>query len=46
MLAVEHRLYPLALKLVASGRAKIVGGRVVIDGERAEPDAALLSPSD
>ena len=46
VLAVEHRLYPLALKLVASGRAKVVGERVVIDGERLAPDAALLSPPD
>src|SRR6185503_5141291 len=29
VLTVEHRLYPLALKLVASGRARAVGERVV-----------------
>jgi phosphoribosylglycinamide formyltransferase 1 len=33
VLAVEHRLYPAALALVASGRAKVVGERVVIDGK-------------
>ena len=35
VLTVEHRIYPLALKLVASGRAKVVGNGVVIDGEEA-----------
>ena len=46
VLTVEHRLYPLALKLVAGGRAKVVDNGVVIDGEKLAPDAALLSPSD
>ncbi len=46
VLKVEHRIYPLALKLVAGGRAKVVSGRVVIDGEKTAPDAALLSPPD
>jgi phosphoribosylglycinamide formyltransferase-1 len=32
VLAVEHRIYPLALKLVAQGRVRIVGGRCLIDG--------------
>lgn len=45
LLTVEHRLYPLALNLVAGGRTKIVGNSVVIDGERLAPDASLLSPS-
>ncbi len=43
VLAVEHRLYPLALKLVAQGRVRIVDGRCRIDGaERA--DGALVNP--
>jgi phosphoribosylglycinamide formyltransferase-1 len=47
VLTVEHRLYPLALRLVASGRARVVGQRVVFDREEpARPEAALLSPSD
>jgi len=46
LLTVEHRLYPLALKLVASGRAKIVDERVEIDGEKSSPNATLLSPPD
>ena len=46
VLAVEHRLYPLALKLAAGGRTRVVGNGVVIDGEKLAPDAALLSPAD
>jgi phosphoribosylglycinamide formyltransferase 1 len=41
VLAQEHRLYPLALKLVASGAARVEGARVVIAGEGAAPDALL-----
>ena len=32
ILAAEHRLYPLALRLVASGEARLEGGRVVLQG--------------
>ena len=32
VLAVEHRIYPQALKLVAEGRVRIVDGRCLIDG--------------
>ena len=32
VLAVEHRIYPLALDLVAAGRVRIVEGRCLIDG--------------
>lgn len=39
----EHRLYPAALALVAGGRARLDGGRVVFSGEAAQPDGALLS---
>lgn len=37
VLAAEHRLYPSALALVASGRAKVVDGKVRIDGPTAVP---------
>jgi phosphoribosylglycinamide formyltransferase-1 len=46
VLAVEHRLYPMALRLLAGGRVNVVGERVFIDGERLAPEATLLSPSD
>jgi phosphoribosylglycinamide formyltransferase-1 len=32
VLEVEHRIYPLALDLVAAGRVRIVEGRCLIDG--------------
>jgi phosphoribosylglycinamide formyltransferase-1 len=43
VLAAEHRLYPHALALVASGRARIEGGRVRIDTE-AQSGGCLFSP--
>ncbi len=46
VLGIEHRIYPLALDLVASGRAKVQGERVIIDSTTMAPDAALLSPPD
>jgi phosphoribosylglycinamide formyltransferase-1 len=44
VLAVEHQLYPLALKLVAEGRVRVVDGRCLIDGVPV-PDAAELVPA-
>ena len=43
VLEVEHRCYPLALELVASGRARVVGERVVVEGA-SSPDALLINP--
>jgi phosphoribosylglycinamide formyltransferase 1 len=43
VLAAEHRLYPRALALVASGRVKIVDGRCRIEGAD-EMAGALLVP--
>jgi phosphoribosylglycinamide formyltransferase-1 len=43
ILVSEHKLYPHALALVASGRAKLVDGVVHIEGARAGPDG-LFSP--
>ncbi len=45
VLAAEHRLYPLALRLVAQGRVRIEGERALVDG--APPGtAAVLNPAD
>jgi phosphoribosylglycinamide formyltransferase-1 len=44
VLAVEHRLYPLALALLAAGRVKIVGARCLIEGADQTPLAALIVP--
>ena len=43
VLAIEHRIYPLALKLVAEGRVRVVDGICLIDGVPA-PDVADLFP--
>jgi phosphoribosylglycinamide formyltransferase-1 len=43
VLAVEHRIYPLALKLVAQGRVTVVNGRCLIDGVPV-PDTASIVP--
>ena len=44
VLGIEHRIYPLALKLVAEGRIRVENGRCLIDGVPV-PDAAHLVPS-
>jgi len=44
VLAVEHKIYPLALRLVAEGRVRIVDGRCLIDGA-AFSDRFLIAPS-
>jgi phosphoribosylglycinamide formyltransferase-1 len=44
VLAVEHRIYPIALELVAAGKVSIVDGHCRIAGA-AEPTAPLISPS-
>lgn len=43
ILAAEHRLYPLAVRLCAEGRLRIDGNRVVVTGGTA-PDIATLNP--
>jgi phosphoribosylglycinamide formyltransferase 1 len=43
VLAVEHRIYPAALRLLAEGRVRNVDGRCRIEGQ-AEADGALLAP--
>jgi phosphoribosylglycinamide formyltransferase-1 len=45
VLAVEHRIYPFALKQLAEGRIKVVNGRCLIDGVPV-PDVADLVPAE
>src|SRR5882724_11046923 len=45
ILAVEHRLYPLAIRLYAEGRLSIVDDRVIVAGP-APAESALLNPPD
>src|SRR5690606_34413857 len=42
VLTVEHQLYPLALRLVATGKARMENGKTVLTGVSAE--GAVLSP--
>jgi phosphoribosylglycinamide formyltransferase-1 len=44
VLAAEHRLYPHALALVASGRVRVDGERTVFDGVAFDGDAVLVTP--
>lgn len=43
ILVQEHRIYPLAVRLIAEGRARVEGARVRIESEGA-PEAALVNP--
>lgn len=44
VLAAEHRAYPLALRLIATGRARVDGEKVVLDGDFL-PDTMLMNPA-
>jgi phosphoribosylglycinamide formyltransferase-1 len=43
VIRLEHRIYPLALRLVAEGRVHIAGGRCVSDAP-IDRDATLIVP--
>ncbi|MAF47977.1 MAG: phosphoribosylglycinamide formyltransferase [Rhodospirillales bacterium] len=43
VLAEEHRIYPLALRLIAEGRVRVDGARVIVDGAEA-PSEVLINP--
>lgn len=45
ILEVEHRVYPLALRLIAEGRVRVVAERVEIT-DAPVPDIAALNPRD
>ncbi|MCW2309179.1 phosphoribosylglycinamide formyltransferase [Rhodobium gokarnense] len=44
VLAAEHELYPAALALVASGRTRVVGDRVIVEPEEDATPPALVWP--
>ena len=44
VLTAEHRIYPLALSLVASGKARVVDEKVVVDAPGAEAEGVLVAP--
>ena len=41
ILAEEHKLYPLAIRLIAEGRAKVVGNKVEISGTGKAPSPVV-----
>jgi phosphoribosylglycinamide formyltransferase-1 len=43
VLAQEHRIYPLAVRLIAEGRATVEGERVIVEDALA-PATSLLNP--
>jgi phosphoribosylglycinamide formyltransferase 1 len=45
VLKVEHRIYPLALKLVAEGRVRIENDYCLIDGVRVPDVGAVIPPA-
>jgi len=45
ILAVEHRIYPEALRLIAEGRVEVDGRFVRVRGRRAIGDECLISPT-
>jgi phosphoribosylglycinamide formyltransferase 1 len=45
VLEQEHRIYPLALRLVAEGRVRVENGRAVIDGQTQPRGDVLVNPS-
>ena len=45
ILDVEHRLYPLTVRLIAEGRVRVVAGKAEIEGWRA-PELTVLNPSE
>lgn len=45
ILKQEHKLYPLALRLIAEGRVKVIEERVEIEGY-SPCDGVLINPSD
>ncbi|UEM22595.1 phosphoribosylglycinamide formyltransferase [Skermanella mucosa] len=44
VLVAEHRCYPLALRLIAEGRARVEGERVVLSDSPPQPDGPVLNP--
>lgn len=45
VLAQEHKAYPLAVRLIAEGRARYENGKIIWNNVDSSPDAALLQPA-
>jgi phosphoribosylglycinamide formyltransferase-1 len=46
VLAAEHRIYPMAVRLVAEGRAPVIAERVLLHPSVTAQPTTLLNPSD
>ena len=44
VLETEHRLYPLALRLIAEGNVRVEGERAIVSSDAKSPDDVLLNP--
>ena len=44
VLETEHRLYPLALRLIAEGHVRVEGERAIVSGQTRHPENVLLNP--
>ena len=44
VLETEHRLYPLALRLIAEGNVRVEGERAIVSSNARFPDDVLLNP--
>ncbi len=44
VLETEHRLYPLALRLIAQGQVRVEGERAIVRSDAKYPDNVLLNP--
>jgi phosphoribosylglycinamide formyltransferase-1 len=42
VLAIEHKIYPLALRLVAQNRVRVMDGRCIVEGPLAADEAAFV----
>lgn len=45
VLTAEHKIYPLALRLLAEGKVRMEGGKAVFEGVPAKDEARLISPA-
>jgi phosphoribosylglycinamide formyltransferase-1 len=47
VLEIEHRIYPMALGLLAGGRLRVIGERCIVEGEAAVRDCLIVpAPED
>ena len=44
VLETEHRLYPLALRLIAEGHVRVEGERAIVSDQTRYPESVLLNP--